>query len=510
MVQGSEGAEEKETKMSDYIVQTTAGRVQGHEENGQIAFLGIPYAKPPAGELRLKRAVPAEPWKGVLNAGKFGDKAVQFNDGSCEGSEDSLTLNIRRPSEGEKLPVLVYIHGGGYNTGCASDELYHGKSFANYGIVYVSIQYRLNVFGFYDVTGYPGCGDFDSNCGLSDQILAMQWIHENISAFGGDPEKVTIAGESAGGTSMIALMAAPAVKGTFQQVIASSALPECFFSRETAKRNMDIFLEGMGWSPEDLVKLKDIDAYEALKGNEYVAKEHQYRNPGIFLPTVSVADLLPERPLDAIAGGSAAGIRLMIGTNLHEGTMFVHPEHTNFPNSWEMIRKMFEENGNTSGYQKIKEYYEKGNGIKVNGVDMAFVDFATDYAFQMPALKVAEAQKKYGQVWMYRFEFMSKMAEKTGMLCSHAMDLPCDFNCPEYGFSAFVFQEEPKEAVDRIVKDVHLRWVSFIKTGNPDSAWPQYTGYKSPVMIYDRETHVEQLDRTELMDVWGDMRFYAK
>lgn len=494
--------------MDNFVIETASGKVMGFAEDGQIAFLGIPYAMPPVGELRLKRAVPVKPWEGVLDAMAYGPKAVQYNDGVCEGSEDCLTLNIRRPMEGENLPVLVYIHGGGYNSGCASDELYHGKSFVSHGIVYVSFQYRLNVFGFYDFTGYPGCEEFDSNCGLSDHIVAMQWIHENIRAFGGDPERVTIAGESAGGTSMIALMAAPGAKGTFGQVIASSALPNCFFTKETAKKNIDLFLEGMGWTEKDLPRLKEIDAYEVLKGNEYVAKEHQYRNPGIFLPTVSIDDLLPERPLEAIARGSAEGIRLMIGSNLHEGTMFVRPEQTNFPNSWDMVREMFVKNDNEAGFARIKDYYEKGNDGSVNGVEMAFINFATDYAFQMPAVRTAQAQKGHGPVWMYRYEFMSQMARKTGMLCSHAMDLPCDFNCLEFGFSAFVFQDEPKENVEKIVNDVHLRWVNFIKTGDPGQDWPQYAGYDSPVMIYDRTSGARQLDRTELMDVWGDMRFY--
>ena len=149
-----------------------------------------------------------------------------------------------------------------------------------------------------------------------------------------------------------------------------------------------------------------------------MAKEHQYRNPGIFLPTVSIDDLLPERPLEAIARGSAEGIRLMIGSNLHEGTMFVRPEQTNFPNSWDMVREMFVKNHNEAGFARIKDYYEKGNVGSANGVEMAFINFATDYAFQMPAVRTAQAQKGHGPVWMYRYEFISQMARKTGMLCS--------------------------------------------------------------------------------------------
>ena len=344
--------------MDRHIVETNTGKIRGYEKDGQIAFLGIPYAKPPVGKLRLKRAVPIEAWEGILDAKEYGSPAVQKMGDQFLGSEDCLTLNIRRPLEGENLPVLVFIHGGGYNTGSASDSLISGDSFVKNGIVYVTFQYRLNVWGFYDFTGYPGCEEFESNCGISDHIAAMKWIHENIAAFGGDPERVTISGESAGGTSAILLMAVPALKGTFQQVIASSGLPNGVFSHEMSRKHIEMFLEGMGWTEADLHKLAGIDSFEVLKGNDFIAEMHQYRHPGIYLPSPVVDDLLPERPIEAIRKGCAAGVRLMIGSNLNEGTFFVRPEHTFFPNSWEMIEELFRNNGMEEWFGEAKAYYE--------------------------------------------------------------------------------------------------------------------------------------------------------
>ncbi len=495
--------------MDSCIVRTTSGLIRGYERDGRIEYLGIPYAEPPAGKLRLKRAVPVKHWEGVLDAKAYGPCAVQKMGDQLCGSEDCLTLNIKCPLEGEKMPVLVYVHGGGYNTGSASDPLLSGDSFVKNGIVYVTFQYRLNVWGFYDFTGYPGCENFESSCGISDHIAAMKWIHENIASFGGDPERVTIAGESAGGTSVILMMAIPALRGTFQQVIASSGLPEGVFSHEMNRKHIGLFLEGMGWTEKDLYKLADIDPFAVLKGNDFVSAMHQYRYPGINLPSPVVDDLLPERPIEAIKKGCAKGVRLMIGNNLNEGTFFVRPEGTFFPNSWEMIRTLCKNNGMEETFSQIKEYYEGTSHGMINGVDEAFVNFGTDLAFQVPAIRTAQAQMEHGPVWMYRFEFISQFAKKTGMLCSHAMDLPCDFNFYKEGFPKIQFEGEPEKMVEELVGSVHGAWVDFVKCGVPaGDAWPCYEGYDSLVRIYDRRTETRRLDRSVLMKVWEGVHVY--
>ena len=172
----------------EHIVTTEGGRIRGYERGNMIEYLGIPYAQPPVGELRFKRAVAKTPWEGIFDAKDYGAAPIQLNDGRVMGDEDCLMLNVQRPAEGDNLPVFVWIYGGGYNTGCSADEMYRGEAFVRDGVLFVSFNYRLNVLGFYDFTTYPGCEEFDSNCGLSDQILALNWIHDNIVAFGGDPE----------------------------------------------------------------------------------------------------------------------------------------------------------------------------------------------------------------------------------------------------------------------------------------------------------------------------------
>ncbi|HAL74992.1 MAG TPA: carboxylesterase/lipase family protein, partial [Clostridiales bacterium] len=290
---------------------------------------------------------------------------------------------------GNNLPVLVWIHGGGFMTGTASDLLYQGDQFARGGVIFVSIEYRLNVLGVFDFSTFSGCEDFESNCALSDMIEALKWINHNISAFGGDAGNITIAGESAGGTAVVTLMAVPQVRGLFRRVIAQSALCNCVMTPQMARRNSELFIEGMGWSENDLQKLCTDDSASFLQGVDYVGRKHQYRNPGIFLPGPVIDDLLPLRPLEAIRAGHASGISLIIGTNLNEGTMFVRPEDTNFPDNWEMVQETFTKNGNTKGFAAIKRYYSDERHLARHGSPL--VHFATDYAFEMPSIKVAEA-----------------------------------------------------------------------------------------------------------------------
>ena len=488
-------------------IETASGAIQGFEENGLCKYLGIPYAEKPVGPLRFKRCVPVKPWKGTLNACQYGKPALQLSRNGAEGDEDCLTLNIVRPREGDILPVFVWIHGGGFMTGSAGDSLYSGESFARDGVVFVSIQYRLNVAGFFDFNTYAGCEDFETNRGLSDMATALQWIHANISAFGGDPNRVTIGGESAGGVAVLMLMATPSVRGCFQQVIAESALPNCVMTTQMARQNMDLYIEGMGLCKSDLPRLKTMPAAEMLSGMTRVTHGHQYKNPGIFLPGPVIDDLLPERPIDALRKGCAAGVRLIIGTNLHEGTMFVSPEHTNFPNSWEMIQEMFEKNGHAGDYERIRAYYSRRDFDRDFG--SAFVHFATDYAFEMPSVKIADAQRHFAPTWKYRFEFLPESAKHNGMLVSHAFELPCVFDVPDHPFSHMFFEGESPETCRRIVDDLHKPWVNFIQTGEPlPGEWPCFAGYTGPVRIFDRQSRTEKMDLTEFMETWKDMRFY--
>jgi para-nitrobenzyl esterase len=487
--------------VKERVIGTHSGRVRGYERDGMFAFLGIPYARPPIGELRFKRAQAVTPWDGILDAKSYGPPSVQLEGGKVIGSEECLTLNIQRPVEEDHLPVLIWIHGGGYNTGSTDCPMTDGRNFVRQGICFVSLQYRLNVLGFYDFTTYPGCGDFDSNCGFSDQLMALQWIHENIAFFGGDPENVTIMGESAGASSCVNLMAAPAASGYFQKAIIESALPECVMTHEMARENLDLFIEGMGWTEADLPKLKTMDAALMQKGNSYVAARQQYKNPGMFLPGPVIDDLLPEYPSDAILKGSASKVKVLIGTNLHEATMFVHPEETCFPNSWEMVEEMMKKNGYEEEYPAFRRHYEQSG-------DDAFIDFSTDYAFQWGGLKLALSQSRFNDVYMYRYELVTKAGRENGMRASHAFELPAVFGDRDFAFSHFVFDGEEEAVIRDIFQAMQLPWANFVRSSSPDEGWERFAENRQMVRLFDRHTRDAELDRSALLRLWGDKTFY--
>lgn len=177
--------------------------------------------------------------------------------------------------------------------------------------------------------------------------------------------------------------------------------------------------------------------------------------------------------------------------------------------SWEMIRRMFAAHGYDRQFDAVKAYYESESKGDINGIDEAFINFATDYAFFVPALKVARAHMAYNDVWMYHFEYVSDFAKEMGLLAGHAMDLPYDFNAFGPGVPGDKISGGRDPVRDMLVEEIHMSWVRFIKTGMPNGdKWPQYTGEGSSVRIFDVKSCTEQPDHRRLMELWGDMKFY--
>lgn len=492
-------------------VKTTTGIVRGYERKGIMSFLGIPYAEPPLGELRYKRAVPKKAWDGVLEANRIVPRGLQVFMGKVTGSEDCLYLNIKCPRDvkaEDKRPVLLWIHGGGYNTGGMSDDIADGDCFARDGVIFVEIQYRLNIPGFFDLGILPGCEFVESNRGLSDIIEAVKWVHHNIQGFGGAADRVTIMGESAGAAAVTTLMAVPSVKGMFSQVISESSLPNCVQTHEVARTLIYAWMKENGWTEEDMPALLKGDLEPLLMSAEYIQQKSQDIEPGTLLPCPCIDDLLPKHPMEAIAEGSAEGVRLILGTNLHEGTMFINDFMHVFPNSWEMLEEMFEKHGYSKRFAAVKDHYDQKDKRYPKEIS-PYVNFATDYAFRVPGIQLAALQAEHGEVYLYSYEFVAEGAKKVGMLASHAFEMAFVFESYDSLMPWGTLYSTPVSVKEKLAKDMHGSWLRFIAGEKPHADWPVMKEYQTKIRVFDQETHTRNEDFTELMKLWDGLKFFV-
>ncbi len=319
------------------VVETTRGRVRGAVVGGTAIFKGIPYAAAPFGDLRFAAPEPAPKWDDVRDAAEFGPTAPKaaygapfdrfFEDPAIPG-ENPLNLNVWTPGVDASLPVLVWIHGGAFVRGSSAVPLYDGANFARDGVVFVSINYRLGAEGFALLSGAP------ANRGLLDQVAALEWVRDNIAAFGGNPEAVTIVGESAGGMSVGSLLAMPSAEGLFRRAIAQSGAGHSVMSADTARKVSGALAEALDVEPtraglSTIDRDKLVEAQEAL-----VARIRGESDPAVWgeIPTHAMAfepcidgTVLPELPIDRIAAGVSSDVDVLVGHNGDEMTLFLVP-----------------------------------------------------------------------------------------------------------------------------------------------------------------------------------------
>ena len=491
------------------VVETAYGHVAGFNDDGLNKWLGVPYAKPPTGSLRFKHAEKCKPWPGIKETKKYGSKPYQFlnlNITHIPEDEDCLYLNIWAPENARNLPVFVWIYGGGYCIGESSDPSYDGTHFAKEEIVYVNFNYRLGVLGFYDFTMYD-CG-FDSNCGLSDQIQVLAWIKENIAAFGGNPNNITIAGESAGASSVINLMTAPRAKGLFHKAIAESPLPGWVFNHTTAKLHTDLFLSKMQLNPHEIPQLETMSIEKMKKAAVFVINKACSYHPGVFLPGPVLDDLLPEFPTSALLKESASNIPLIIGTNKDEGSLFVKKIKSWFPDNWEEVRMMLKCNNCEDKLDDLRALYrELPKKDQMSAL-------ACDRAFLIDSIKTSDAQTLHASVFMYRFDYEPRLGKLMRLKAPHSAEIAIVLNNLGKGVFSYVLRGSPKEIVRKLRTDMHMAWINFAKTGNPngylDIEWPKYDTKKRSTYIFNTYNHIEINPAQKNYEVWKDIELYVK
>ena len=306
------------------VATTRNGKVEGREKEGVLLFAGIPYAKPPVGDLRFRAVQPHEPWSGVRPAQKFGPAAPQLpgegltNSMPVTWDEDCLTLNISTPAvDDRRRPVLVWIHGGAFKTGQGGIPWYNGTRFAANGdIVVVSINYRLAALGFTHLARFGDDFATSGINGILDQIEALKWVRDNIEAFGGDPENVTIAGESAGAFSVGTLLASPMATGLFGRAIAQSGAAHHALSADASETVTDILLEQLDAKTIDDLHAASVESI--LEAQDKVALNLLQRPGGLgtsvspFYPTID-GSVLPKRPIDLVSDGASKDVPVIAG-----------------------------------------------------------------------------------------------------------------------------------------------------------------------------------------------------
>lgn len=481
--------------MQKLKVKTKYGSYVGAEdENGVISFKGIAYAKPPAGSLRWKSPMKPDESDNVYEALEFGHSCVQpINElapaSLLEQGEDCLNLNIwTKEINREKKPVMVYIHGGSYIGSGASDPWYYGDNFVKrHQIVFVTIDYRCNVLGFMDLEEIGGAAYKDSkNLGILDQICALEWIKENIDRFGGDPNDITVFGESAGGISVSLLLTVPKASGLFQKAIVESGTLNMHKSLQKGKDQARDFLTLTG--KNTMEELLQLDQDEIREACIQLMVEYGYKSEIMFAP-VADGELIPFDPYDSIRNGVAKDINLMIGTTADE-VCYWKLYYEDIENQ---TKKILEDECDMLSMD-IGKYENEINGYLAMQDQQPMVDrylsMFSEIMFRVPSIKLAESQSVYADTWMYIFAWPSQIE---GFGACHAIELPFVFHNEENpDLISFAGENLPTSLADR-TQDA---WVAFARTGNPSHdgipPWPKYDEEKRQTMIIHEEWHVEE------------------
>lgn len=513
------GNDTTRTTVTDrWTVPTTTGRVRGHAVNGAVAFRGIPYAEPPVGDRRFRRAAPKQPWDGMLQADRSGDYCSQWRDQRLGwvGSEDCLWLNVVVPRPAAQRadlrgsgtvvdrdanrPIVVYLHGGSNIHGSAAEPLLSGEYFASAtDAVYVAVNYRVGIFGQLALGYAPGLGTerFETNAGLSDIITALEWVHDNARAFGGDPTRITVMGESSGGAMVTALSASPRVEGLVAGFIAQSPAAAMVHTPQQAGELAD---RAVGFFRDE------DDSYRRHRGPDLLTTHHQdlawltervnmsaWGKAGIaggFAPVLD--DLLPRHPLEPGAGLDRP---LLIGTNLDEYVLM----------RWNLMSRRSLQ----AQSQQFALGIDPDRAPEV--LSSLYADaarrgtagrFVGDALFTAPSMRLAD-QHPSGRAWMYRLDLRTPSLGVTGIGATHALDLPVLFGRYDSGRGPGALALGGRERMTATTEVMQDRWRRFIHHGDP--GWEAYRPGFATQLFDAGETTVED-PSPEVREAWSGVR----
>jgi para-nitrobenzyl esterase len=498
------------------VVETRYGRLEGIHEDGEYVFRGIPYAAAAVGSLRWHAPQPPKPWSGVRQALEFGSVAPQNPMPGMEAMADfavtepqdegCLYLNIWTPGTNDaRRPVMVWIHGGAFIVGSGSQEMFRGNTLVRRGdVVLVTINYRMGALGFLNLKEITRGRIPATGCeGLLDQIAALDWIRENIVAFGGDPDNITVFGESAGAMSIGDLLGMPAAEGKFRKAILESGGAATVGMLEDSVAVAEQFLKILHLKKTDTNALLNLTVPQILAAQQKLTAL-LYEKDNRLTPFQPVVDgtVMPEVPIHAVEKGSAKGIPILAGTNLDEFRLF-NALDRNFRNMGEhdVVRRL-ETMIPAALVSDFVAVYRRARNQRGEGTGAGDILTAiqSDYMFRIPVLRLVEAQCGNGQpAFNYLFTWKSPLMKGKLGAC-HTLEIGFVFGNYNERFHG---AGPDTHALSRKMQDA---WIAFARTGNPGceslGAWEPY-GERRSVMMLDKECRLEAAPYEEERRIWN-------
>jgi para-nitrobenzyl esterase len=407
-------------------------------------------------------------------------------------SEDCLTLNVVTPEKrhDEPLPVMFFVHGGGYILGSSATPIYDGAALARRGCVYVSVNYRLGVLGCMELSSLSTPDHpIDDNLFLRDLVLALRWVRDNIAVFGGDPDNVTIFGESAGAQAVTTLLAVPAAEGLFARVISESPASGMVSSAAASARLAEQFAGLLTARGQDATRsaaaaLKTLSPAQLGRALEELIRRGMTDMPGAFpVGPTHDTEFLPTDPIEAMADGTAHRVPLIVGNNADEGRLF-----TRFlpllPTNESMIEKLFAD-ADPEHRERILSAYP---GYPDSA---ACVRLGGDFAFGSATWQVAEAHSRHTPTYVYRYDYAPRALRWSGLGATHAMELLAVFDTYHTRYGSMLTAVADRRSARRVSRDIQTRWREFSRTGVPGSGWPAYRPEDRAVYVFDTRPRVE-------------------
>ncbi|GGY75167.1 carboxylic ester hydrolase [Cellvibrio zantedeschiae] len=487
------------------IVKTTYGSISGSFEDGVFSFKGIPYAKAD----RFMPPQAPDSWEGVREHTKFGPIAMQVNAWSPEtamNEQKLFTVNVwtRGINDGKKRPVMFWLHGGGFSVGASDDPITDGKMLAQKGdVVLVSVNHRLNILGFLDLSAYGAQYANSANVGMLDTVAALEWVNKNIRNFGGDPKNVTILGESGGGGKVGTLLSMPAAKGLFNKAIIQSGALLNVTTKEKSLQIGKALVETLGLNKDNINQINNIPYKQLVEaGNKALEKTVGLRTPGSitmvgFAPVPDGINLL-QQPFTPDFADISNDIPLLIGTTLNE-----------------LVKTAYAEKNLTldEAKKRLTKTYGDKTDTYVKLFEKAYPNYtpqdlvSIDTLFRPNTIVTADARsaKTKAPVYTYLLTWKSDVDNNTkGSF--HGLDIPLAFKNIELGKHWTGTSDEAKNLAEKMSS----AWINFAKTGNPNDkslpAWKPYSRENGETMIFDKEPKILNNHDRELMQLIKSVR----